>query len=150
MITIEKSKYERALSLKDEEFKLLIGVTKGTAREMIEVLEEAYQAKHKRRGRHSKLSIDEMLTMAMEYWRQYPTMFELGFQYGVSKSVVHDIINWVEDRLIKSGKFALPGKKVLLEDNAIEIVLVDVTESPVERPKKNNGNGIRGKRNGTP
>ena len=45
MIAIERSKYERALSLKDEEFKLLIGVTKETAREMIEELREAYQAK---------------------------------------------------------------------------------------------------------
>ena len=145
-----KSKYKRALELKDEEFKLLIGVTKETASAMINELEEAYRAKHKRRGRHSKLSVDEMFTMTMEYWRQYPTMFELGFQYGVSKSVVHDIIKWVEDTLIKSGKFALPGKKALIEDAEIEIVLVDVTESPIERPKKNNGNGIRGKRNGTP
>jgi len=147
---MEKSKYNRALLLKDEEFKMLIGVTKETAEKMICVLEDAYQAKHKRRGRHSKLAIDEMFTMAMEYWRQYPTMFELGFQYSVSKSVVHDIIKWVEDTLIKSGKFALPGKKALLEDNEIEIVLVDVMESPVERPKKNNGNGTQGKRKNTP
>jgi len=146
---VEKSKYNRALELKDEEFKLLIGVTKETASAMIAELEEAYRAKHRRRGRHSKLSIDEMFTMTMEYWRQYPTMFELSFDYGVSKSVVHDIIVWVEDTLINSGKFKLPGKKALCEDNDIEIVLVDVTESPIERPKKNNGNGIQAKRNDT-
>jgi hypothetical protein len=147
---VGKSKYNRALELKEEEFKLLIGVTKETAAAMIETLDEAYHAKHKRRGRHSKLSIDEMFTMTMEYWRQYPTMFELGFDYGVSKSVVHDIIVWVEDTLINSGKFKLPGKKALFEDNEIEIVLVDVTESPIERPKKNSGNGIRVKRNDIP
>jgi len=147
---VENSKYSRALKLKDEEFKLLIGVTKEAAAAMIEILEEAYRAKHRRRGRHSKLSIDEMFTMTMEYWRQYPTMFELGFDYGVSKSVVHDIIVWVEDTLINSGKFKLPGKKVLCEDNDIEIVLVDVTESPIERPKKNSGNGIRVRKNDTP
>jgi len=146
---VEKSKYIRALELKDEEFKLLIGVTKETASAMIDTLEEAYRAKHRRRGRHSKLSIDEMFTMTMEYWRQYTTMFELGFEYGVSKSVVHDIIVWVENTLINSGKFSLPGKKALCEDAEIEIVLVDVTESPIERPKKNSGNGTQGKRNGT-
>jgi hypothetical protein len=59
------------------------------------------------------------------------------------------VIVWVEDTLIKSGKFRLPGKKALLDDNEIEIVLVDVTESPIERPKKNNVNGTQGKRNGT-
>jgi hypothetical protein len=149
-VQMEKSKYTRALELQDNEFKLLIGVNKETASVMIDELKTAYAAKHTKRGRHSKLAIDEMFTMTMEYWRQYPTMFELGFQYGVSKSVVHDIIVWVENTLIKSGKFSLPGKKALYEDNEIEIVLVDVTESPVERPKKNNGNGIRGKRNGTP
>jgi hypothetical protein len=57
---------------------------------------------------------------------------------------------WVEDTLVKSGKFSLPGKKALLEDNEIEIILVDVTESPIERPKKNNENGTQAKRNGTP
>jgi predicted DNA-binding protein YlxM (UPF0122 family) len=149
-IIIERSKYKRALSLKDEEFKLLIGVTKDIAQEMISVLEQAYQEKHRKRGRHSKLTIDEMFTMTMEYWRQYPTMFELGFQYNVSKSVVHDIIKWVEDTLIKSGKYSLPGKKALLEDAEIEIVLVDVTESPVERPKKNSVTGIQEKRKSTP
>ena len=147
---MEKSKYQRALALKDEEFKLLIGVTKETASEMIKTLEEAYKAKHKRRGRHSKLTIEEMFTMSMEYWRQYPTLFELGFQYGVVKSVVHEIIKWVEDTLIKSGKYSLPGKKALLEENEIEIILVDVMESPIERPKKNNANGIREKRKNTP
>ena len=147
---MEKSRYNRALALKDNEFKLLIGVSKETAAAMIDVLKEAYSAKHKRRGRHSKLSIDEMFTMTMEYWRQYPTMFELSFDYGVAQSVVHEIIKWVEDTLIKSGKFKLPGKKALLEDNEIEIVLVDVVESPVERPKKNSADGIQAKRNAIP
>jgi hypothetical protein len=43
----------------------------------------------------------------------------------------------------------LPGKKALLEDNEIEIVLVDVTESPIERPQKNSVNGIQAKRSAT-
>lgn len=38
--------------------------------------------------------------------------------------------------MIKDGSFSLPGKKVLLEDETIEMVLVDVTECPVERPQK--------------
>jgi hypothetical protein len=46
----------------------------------------------------------------------------------------------VEDILIKSGLFRLPGKKQLSEP-AYEwkVLVVDVTESPIERPKKNNG-----------
>ncbi|MDR0797545.1 MAG: transposase family protein, partial [Nitrososphaerota archaeon] len=30
------------------------------------------------------MSVEDMLTMAFEYWRQYPTFFELGFEYGVA------------------------------------------------------------------
>jgi hypothetical protein len=41
--------------------------------------------------------------------------------------------------LIKSKTFSLPGKKALLRSNAaIEIILIDATETPIERPKKKN------------
>lgn len=96
------------------------------------------------------MSIEDQLFMSLKYWRQYVTQKELAFEFEVGEATAHDVIVWVEDTLIKVGKFSLPGKKALLEDTEIEIVLVDVTESPVERPKKNNGNGIRAKRNGTP
>ena len=143
---MEASKYERAMELSDKLFKLLVGVKKQTMAEMINVLREAYNAKHKRRGRYSKLSVEMMLMMALEYWRQYVTFFELGFEYGVAESTAHDIVVWVEDTLIKCGKLALPGKKALLMDEGIEIVLVDVTESPIERPKKNKKYGTLAKR----
>jgi len=146
VILLKNTKYEKALKLKDSDFKMLIGVTKDTAKEMVLILKEAYAQKHKTRGRHSKLSIEEMLTLTLEYWRQYPTMFELAFQYEIAKSTVHAIITWVEDTLIKSGKFSLQGKKLLLSDNELEIVLVDVTESPIKRNKKNKKNGIQEKR----
>jgi hypothetical protein len=39
---------------------------------------------------------------------------------------------------IKSGLFHLPGKKALVESNSeIEVVVVDVAEQEIERPKKN-------------
>ena len=140
------NKYERAMELSDSRFKMLVGVNKETVILMIEILREAYNRKHKCRGRHSKLSIELMLMMTLEYWRQYVTYFELGFEYGVAESTAHDIVVWVEDTLIKSGKFSLPGKKALLKEEEIEVVLIDVTESPVERPKKTRSHGILGKR----
>jgi hypothetical protein len=39
--------------------------------------------------------------------------------------------------LIKEGTFSLPGKADLLNHNAKDILLIDATESPIERPKKN-------------
>ena len=54
----------------------------------------------------------------------------------------------VESVLIKSGKFSLPSKRVLYEaDNEIEFVIIDATESPIERPKKSKESIIQGKRN---
>jgi len=144
------TRYEKAQKLKEEDFKQIIGVKKGTFEEMSAVLREAYASKHKRRGRHSKLSVEDKLFLTLKYWRQYVTQKELAFEFEVGEATAHDVIVWVENALIKSGKFSLPGKKALLEENEFEIILVDVTESPLERPKKNNGNGIRGKRNDIP
>ena len=43
----------------------------------------------------------------------------------------------VEDVLVRSKKFRLPGKKALqASDTVFEVVLVDASEQPVERPKK--------------
>ena len=73
-------KYKKAFELKDSEFKLLMGVTKVTANGRVVLLKHAYLAKHCRRGRHSKLSVENRLTMALKHWHQYPTFFELGFE----------------------------------------------------------------------
>lgn len=143
-------KYEEAEKLSEEKFKRLIGVKKETYEEMRKILAVALAKKHSRGGRKPKLSVENMLFLALEYWRQYITFAELGFNYRVAESTAHDITVWVEEVLIKSGRFGLPGKKALIEDERIEIVLVDVTESPIERPKKNNGNGIQGRRKSTP
>jgi len=144
------TRYEKASKLSDADFKQIIGIKKKTFDAMVAVLQKAYAEKHKRRGRHSSLSIADMLFLSLKYWRQYVTQKELAYEFEVGEATAHDVIVWVENTLIKSGKFSLPGKKVLLDDSEIEIVLVDVTESPVERPKKNNGCGIPGKRRDIP
>lgn len=135
MIEEMENKYEKAIKLSEKKFRLLIGVKKQVFQKMVEILQDAYNEKHRKGGRNSKLTIEMMLMMALEYWRQYITFFELAFNYGVAESVAHDIVNWVEDTLIKCGTFSLPGKKALFEDKSLKIVLLDVMESPVERPK---------------
>ena len=43
----------------------------------------------------------------------------------------------MEDTLIRDGSFSLPGRKAPLKtDMEYEAILVDATESPIERPKK--------------
>ncbi|GHT47208.1 hypothetical protein FACS189454_09400 [Planctomycetales bacterium] len=77
-------------------------------------------------------------------------MAHLAFDFGVAKNTVSDTILLVENALIQNGTFHLPGKKALLsKENAGRKLAVDVTESPIERPKKNKKNGIQAKKSGT-
>lgn len=145
----ESKYYKKAMRQNEEDFKQLIGVKKETYEKMLEEIKSAYAQKHKRRGCHAKLALEDILFMSLKYWRQYITQKELSFEFEVGEATVHDWIVWTEDVLVKCGKFCLPGKKVLLENTDIEVVLVDVTESPIERPQKNKENGILAKRSGT-
>lgn len=138
--------YEKTKRLKDKDFKQITGVKRETFSVMTEILRKAYEKKHEKGGRKPKLTIEEQLLMTLKYLRQYVTQKELAFEFEVGEATVCDTIRWVEDTLIKDGTFSLPGKKVLLEDESIEVVLIDVTECPVERPQKNRENGIPEKR----
>ena len=132
----------------DDDFRRIVGIKRKTFNKMVEILTEAQKKKKSRGGRRNKLSIEEMLLMTMEYLREYRTYANIGMSYGISESNTYYAIRWVEDTLIKSNEFRLPGKKALLKtDNTFEVILIDATESPIERPKKNNVNTTPEKRN---
>ena len=143
--------YEKAIELNDKDFKEIIGVKKTTFDAMVKILKDVYAAKPKkwRGGRKKKLSIEEQLMLTLKYYRYYITQKALAFEFGIGEATVCDTIRWVEDTLIKDGTFSLPGKKTLLDDESIEVVLVDVTECPIERPQKNSESIIPVKRNDT-
>jgi hypothetical protein len=129
--------YEDVKELKPEEFKRLTGVRPETFEAMQEVLNETFRVF----GRTRKLSVADHLMVTLLYWREYRTLFHLGVEFGISESTVCRIVKKVEHALIRSEKFQLPGKKVLKGDgflgDGVEVIVVDVTECPVERPKKN-------------
>lgn len=78
---------------------------------------------------------------ALEYWREYRTYAHIAASYGIAESNMYRNIKWIEEVLMKEGTFSLPGKKELLKsDAAYEVILMDATESPVERPQKNREN----------
>jgi hypothetical protein len=143
--------YHKAKLLKATRFRRLTGVQKGTFAKMVEVLTAAQKQKHsKHGGRTPGLSIEDRLLMALMYWRENRTYFHVAQAYGLSDSECWRTIRWIENALMQSGVFRLPGKKKLLEDGAdFEVVLIDATETPVERPKKSSAAAIRERRNGT-
>ena len=119
--------------LKDTDFKRLTGVQRETFAEMLQVVEKGLGTF----GRPPKLSRADQLLMTLMYWREYRTEFHIAQSYGVSEATVCRTIRKVEDVLVRSKKFRLPGKKVLQpSDTIFEVLLVDVSEQPVERPKK--------------
>jgi hypothetical protein len=137
-------KYRKIKELRDEEFRRLTGVKKPTFSKMVDILRQADGHKKSKGGRKNKLSIEDQLLMTLEYLREYRTYFHVGQSYGISESSAYKGIKWVEDTLIKNPDFALPGRKALLKsDMDYEVVLVDATESPIERPKKSRGGTIQ-------
>lgn len=133
--------------LNKEEVRRLTGISKNTFLLMKNYLTEAEVKQKKLGGRPNKLSIEERLLMMLEYFREYRTFFHTGRSYGISEAACFKNIRWVEDILIHSGLFKLPGKKVVIDcDLQIDTIIVDVTESQIQRPKKNKKNIILVKR----
>ena len=130
-------KYEAVSKLSPTEFRRLTGVQKTTFVEMVEIVKETENKRTSRKGKPPHLSIEDRLLMTLEYLREYRTYFHLGQSYGLSENACYRNCRWMEDTLIKSKTFSLPGKKALLKSNAeFEVILIDATESPIERPKK--------------
>lgn len=132
--------YEDVKHLKNGDFKRLCGVSKETFAAMCDAVRDHKQQAP--RGRKSHLSIENQVLLTLSFWREYRTLFHLGKDWRLHESNVSRLVRRIEDILIKSGRFALPGKKRLLESNGPEYTIVDVTEGAIERPKKNNGASI--------
>jgi hypothetical protein len=144
--------YKEIEKLKPGLFKRLTGVKKEVFLQMLDCITNFKQEnrKHQSRGKPPKLSYADKLLLMLMYYREYRSQFHIGITYGIAESTVCEIINEMERILIKDKRFHLPGKKVLVQEpNTFEVVLIDVTESPIERPKKNSEKTIRVKRNDT-
>ena len=132
-----QSKYEGIQELDTEKFRRLTGVKKETFQVMVEILHQAESFRLSKGGPKRKLCVADMLLLALEYLREYRTYFHIGTNFGVSESQAQRIHRWVEEELIKDKRFHLPGRKQLLKsDCEFEVIIVDASESPIERPKK--------------
>lgn len=142
--------YEQMKDLKPGDFKRACGVHPQIFDKMLQVLRAHVQRKIKP-GRPAKLSLEDQLLMTLQYWREYRTYFHIGLSWRVAESVVCRTVQRIETLLIKSKEFHLPGKKQLQEGTLpFEVIVMDVAESPVERPQKNSGATTAGRRNAIP
>jgi predicted DNA-binding protein YlxM (UPF0122 family) len=142
------SRVEKKLKLSDETFKRRIGTTKPVFQKMLNILQTAYDKLHETGGKPPDLTVSDKLLLTLKYYREYTTMESIADDYDCSKSTIHRSITWVEQTLSADGQFQLPGKQALQDDGEIQTVAVDVTEHPIQRPKKNRKSGILVRKSG--
>ena len=71
-------KYEKTQTLTDKEFRRLTGVQRKMFDKLVEILKKAEEARRRKGTHKSKLSIEDKLLMALEYFREYRTYFHIG------------------------------------------------------------------------
>ena len=128
---------DKLLEQNDAGFKRYTGIHKATFNSMLEAMQQ-YEAAKTKSGRPSTLSLEEQIVLSLTYWREYRTLYHISMDFGIHESSASRIIRKVEDILVDSGKFELPKKLPSKVDDDINwsVVIVDATETPIERPKK--------------
>lgn len=122
--------------LSNSEFKRLCGVRRDTFSQMVEVLRPDLE-RQGQRGGQNKLSTEDQLLVALEYWREYRSQFHIGSSWGLHETTVGRIIRKIEDILVKCGKFRLPSKRQMYQPGwEWKVMVIDVGEMEIERPKK--------------
>jgi hypothetical protein len=123
----------------------------GVKRSVFEQMVEAVATNLKEFGRPRKLSVEDMVLLTLDYWREYRSQFHVGCSFGVSEATVSRTVRAVEVALLQDQRFHLPGKKALHEGELnLEVVIVDASEQRIERPQKNKGDSTPARKSATP
>ncbi len=147
--------WEKIKNHTNSNFKRLTGVEFKTFKVMVKAVKSNDSKKVKKKGnkrsRPYHLSVEDQILMTLMYYREYRTQFHIGETYGLHESNVGKNIRRIESILKKCNEFTLPGKDKLSGTNhQFEVILIDATESPIERPKKNSTYITQEKRKNTP
>jgi len=124
--------YKHLKNRKPEEFLRLTGVRRETFETMLHALQEQIRVF----GRPFKLPLCDQLLLTLMYWREYRTLFHIASTYGLSEATASRTVRRIEDALMRSGQFRLPGKKALRPSQTTwQAVVVDATECQIEQPQ---------------
>ncbi|SPR08933.1 DDE transposase family protein [Orientia tsutsugamushi str. Gilliam] len=85
-------KCDQIKELKDEKFRRLTRVRKGTFSKMVDILRKADGLNKSKGVSKNKLDLDEQLLMVLEYLREYRTYFHIGQNYEISESSAYIVI----------------------------------------------------------
>ena len=138
-------KYARLLKKGSKYFRRITGMRQQVFNKLLKIMTTALKMKHAKGGRNPELRIEYILLAALEYWREYRTYAAIGADFGIDESNICRWVKWCEDVLMNSGEITLPGKKALLSGK-YEVIQIDATETPIERPKKGQRKFYSGKK----
>ncbi|TEU28568.1 transposase family protein [Alkanindiges illinoisensis] len=127
----------KLLEQKDVDFKRYTGIHKATFAQMLDAMQD-HEASRTKSGRPGDLGLEAQILRALTYWREYRTLYHIGMDFNSHESCASGIVKKVEEVLINSGKFDLPRKLPhgKPDDLNWSAVIIDATETPIERPKK--------------
>lgn len=130
-------RWKKLNELSNNQFRRVTGVKKTTFKKLVETLRPKWALRRQAGGPPPKLKLEDQLLLTLSYWRNYGTYLETGAKFGVSESSAFFICRWIENNLKNEKMLHLPGKKELLSGkDKYEIIVFDVTECPIERPKR--------------
>lgn len=123
--------YEASTHLSDEKFKHLVGIERTVFNEMLACLEQAQATIHQKGGRKLKIGMPNLLMATLQYFKEYRTYEQIAADFGIHESTLIRKSHWIEAVLSEQG-FAIATQTPTKDD----IVIVDVSEVRVNRPKK--------------
>lgn len=103
---------------------------------MLIVAENQYKIDHLKGGRKKGSTPLKRLEITLKYCRQYVSQRYLASEYGIGKSRIGPIIKWTIKTLVQNNNFSLPNRVQNIYDNS-ENRAIDVTETKIDRPSKN-------------
>jgi hypothetical protein len=132
---------------KPEIFTRLLGIKQSYFEEIVEVLVPIWSNylsnSYCRPGRAYKHDLSTMVILLLIYYRSYITQDFLGYLFDLDKSNVCRIIKKLEPLL--ASVLPIPKRRILSKEE-VESLILDVTEQPIERPKKGQKDYYSGKK----
>src|SRR5208282_968191 len=98
-------KWKTVKSLKEGQFKRLVGVRRDTFDKMVsEIKQVSKQSSHKvpgkKRGPKPKLKAEDELLIMLMYYREYRTFYHTGLEFGISESQCWKTVTKIEKILV--------------------------------------------------
>lgn len=134
-------------------FTRMVGVSYGTFSIILDKLQVAFieyqnEQPTRKRGKRCSLILADQLLLTMLYLRNYDTLLNIGFQFGISESYAQKRYTFTKMLLLRC--LNLPDEESLKDAIQGNQVAIDVTEQAIERPLQNQEDYYSGKKSYTP